>query len=179
MKLSLFIPKKFSSKTTFIPQPLSSKTTFIPTTLSSRSSTQRDTTIVGGSLCRILRGVRCGHHFTADRVIGPSHWEDWGCTALCSCSVLDQLGRLCSHGEQAPPSDLQVHLEGHPHTQPLHHVEGVTISEAALRLSGFHPPSWEVMAQGDVPPKRRTGPNLVSVGRCSQRASNWISEKTC
>ena len=26
---------------------------------------------------------------------------------------------------------------------PPHHIEGVTISEAALRLSRFHLPSWE------------------------------------
>ena len=31
---------------------------------------------------------------------------------------------------------------------PPHHIEGVSISEAAFRLSFFHPPSWEELAEG-------------------------------
>ena len=37
---------------------------------------------------------------------------------------------------------------------PPHHIEGVTISEAVLRLSGFHPPSWEELAEGLRPGRR-------------------------
>ena len=58
---------------------------------------------VGGIIASLSLSRRIG---VAQRRVGAAR------------SLLEQLGRLISHGEQAPPVDMQVHFEGHPRSPP-------------------------------------------------------------
>ena len=77
-----------------------------------------------------------------------AHWSSW---ADCVHMVNKRHPQICRSILMSIITD-----------DPPHHIEGVTISEAALRLSGFHPPSWEELAEGlrpgNVSSKMRTQP---------------------
>ncbi len=100
MKLSLFIPKiffqnHFHPTTTFIQNHFHPNYTFIPLQYATRHNNRWWESVSDFAGCPMWASLHSRSRHC------PSHWEDWGCTALCSCSVLDQLGRLCSHGEQS------------------------------------------------------------------------------
>ena len=108
-------------------------------TLIRHSSMQRDTTIVVHSR---------SHHC-------PSQWEDWGCTVLVRHAAYWSSWADCVHMvNKRHPQICRSILRSIVTDNPPHHIEGVSISEAALRLSGFHPPSWEELADGLRPGRR-------------------------
>ena len=112
--------------------------------------------LLGVSVSDLAGVLWSGHHFTADCIIAPLSGKIGVAQRRVgeARSLLEELGWFCSHGEQASPSDLP--------DNPPHHIEGVTISEAALRLSSFHPPSWEELEEGLRPGRRAIEPDPTS-----------------
>ena len=116
------------------PRPISFCGPFTPIRL---SSTQRDTTIVVGSVCVGSCGCPLtwvslhsrSHHC-------PSQWGDWSSWADCVHMLNKRHPQICRPILRSIVTD-----------DPPHHIEGVTIGEAALCLSGFHPPSWEELTE--------------------------------
>ena len=124
-------------------------------TLIRRSSMQQDTTIVVGSVC--VGSCGCPLKWTSQQIaslplsvgglglhsavlVRHAYWSSW---ADCVHMVNKRHPQICRSILRSIATD-----------NPLHHIEGVSISEAALRLSGFHPPSWEERAEGLRPGRR-------------------------
>ena len=108
-------------------------------------------------LCRILR-VSSEVGITSQQIASlPSQLEVWGLhsAVLVRHAAYWSSWADCVHmvNKRHPQISRSI-LRSIATDNPPHHIDGVSISEAALRLSGFHPPSWEELAEGLRPGRR-------------------------